>query len=527
MIAVFVTQLLVSQLAAVHRPVALLSSGELYLQPCLLLQAVIFSSSCIFWLSMVQHVEDVQCCLTQNFYTCSAGAATMFISGRAKLFWTFAVVNTILFYCIRLCLRHRGALPLPGDKAFDVFALSAPVGLLCMAVTPQGSMRHSLWSGVRSAVQNMCARSGYRRHSYNIDSTTAHRQPLHSRSLSTAVSGEFFVTDADTASIPGICITADGSTAPHQAFHHAAGFSDSSQMPKAPASGSNEATGSSLHDAGHAVMHGTKSLTNSNATSTEAEHPNLVCFRLGKHRKSTNCPRQASHCMLCLYWCVSLLSHCSWQHCSQYVHVLPSLSLLYPELGLPNINETAHVIVAGASCGNVIRLIILISALRAVSMVTRLAQRLWSMQRVQRCVQGVNAGFKGLWAHISSSRTSSALPMTGAEASVPAAATLQASAAPHMTPCNMHQSMAHWFMSGGPPSVRPLHSTVGYSSPAMQQDRVAGGHGNVGAAGPDLDLASDGESEVFEEADAVLQPDLLHTEAPLQVKAAASCVHWR
>ena len=75
--------------------------------------------------------------------------------------------------------------------------------------------------------------------------------------------------------------------------------------------------------------------------------------------------------------------------------------------------------------------------------------------------------------------------------------------------------------------MRPLHSTVGYSSPAMQQDRVAGGHGNVGAAGPDLDLASDGESEVFEEADAVLQPDLLHTEAPLQVKAAASCVHWR
>ena len=84
-------------------------------------------------------------------------------------------------------------------------------------------------------------------------------------------------------------------------------------------------------------------------------------------------------------------------------------------------------------------------------------------------------------------------------------------------------------MSGGPPSVRhlsPLHGTAGYSSPVMHLDGVAGGHGSVSAAVPDQDLASDGEPEVFEEADAVMQPDLLHTEAPLQVKAATSHVHW-
>ena len=230
----------------------------------------------------------------------------MFFSGRAKLFWKLAAVNTVFVYCVRLCLGHLGVLLLLGDGAIDVFALSALVGLLCMLV---GSMRHSLWSGVRSAVQTMCARSGYRRHCYNIDNinrTTAHWQPLHSRSLSSAVSGEFLVTAADTASTPGICITADGSTAPHQALHHPAGFFDSSQMPKAPVLGSNEATGSSLHDAGYAVMHGIPSRTHSIASSTEADHPNLVCFWLGKHRKSTNCPREASPCMLgCIGVCLS------------------------------------------------------------------------------------------------------------------------------------------------------------------------------------------------------------------------------
>ena len=237
----------------------------------------------------------------------------------------------MLHYSIRLCLGHRGALPLSGG-AFALLALPAFVSLLCLGLTPQGPMQHSLWSAVRSAVQDVCARLGFRWHCYDIDSTTAQRQPLHSRSLSNAVSGEIFVTDADTASTPGICITADGSTAPHQAFHHAAGFSDSSQIPTAPVSRSNEATGSSLHDAGHAV-HGTSSLTHSNDPSTEIEHPNLVCFWLGKHRRLTNCPRQ-SRCMLGLYWCVSLLSHCSRQHGSKYVHVLPSLALLYSELGL-------------------------------------------------------------------------------------------------------------------------------------------------------------------------------------------------
>ncbi len=159
-------------------------------------------------------------------------------------------------------------------------------------------------------------------------------------------------------------------------------------------------------------------------------------------------------------------------------------------------------------------------------MLTRLAQRLWcSMQRVQRCVRGINASFKGIWAPHTSSTTSSTSPLTETQASVPAAAIYQASAAPYRSPCNIHQPMAHWFMSGGPPSVRPLHSRAGHSTPALQQDGVAGGHGNVSTAVSDLDLASDGESEVFEDANEEMQPDLLHTEAPLQVKAAVSFVH--
>ena len=201
------------------------------------------------------------------------------------------------------------------------------------------------------------------------------------------------------------------------------------------------------------------------------------------------------------------------------MHVLPSLTLHYPELDLSDVNETAHVNVAGAFI------------LRAVTMVTGLAHCVWcSMQRVQRCVQGLNAGLKGLWAPTNSSTTSSSLPLPGMQqVSVSAAAILQASSAAHMSPRSLHQSMAQQFRSGGPPSARllpPHHSTAGYSSPAMQQDRVAGGHGNVGAAVPDQDVASDGESEVFEEADAVMQTDLLHMEAPLQVNAAATCVRW-
>ena len=216
-----------------------------------------------------------------------------------------------------------------------------------------------------------------------------------------------------------------------------------------------------------------------------------------------------------MYWCVSLLIHCSRQQCLKCVHVLPSLTLLCPELGLSDVNETAHVIVAGAFI------------LRRVIMLTRLAQRLGcSMQRVQQCVRGINAGFRGLWAYISFSTTSSSLPLTGTKASVPAAAIFQASAAPYRSPCNVHQSMMQQFRSGGPPPVRPLHGTAGYSSPALQQDRIAGDHGNVSTAVPDQDVASDDESEVFEDAVAEMQPDLLLTAAPLQVKAAAKCVHW-
>ena len=305
---VVMMQMLVSELAAVHWPVALLILGELYLQGCLLLQAVIFSSSCVLWLSVLQHLEGVRCCLTQNVRTCSAGAATIFMSGRAKQFWKCTVVSILLLYFFRICFGHRGALSFSGDKAIDGIAVSAVVGLLCLATMPQGSMRHRLWSGVWSGLQYVFARIGYRRHFYN--STTAQLQPLRSRSLSSAASGEVFATDAETASTPGICITADGSTASHQAAHHAAGFSASSQMPKAPVSGSNEATDASRPD------DGTSLCIRSSTTSTEADHPKFVCFWLGKPGKSTDCPRQASPCMLCLYWCVSLLSHCPRQHCS-------------------------------------------------------------------------------------------------------------------------------------------------------------------------------------------------------------------
>ncbi|KAL0021899.1 hypothetical protein WJX79_000407 [Trebouxia sp. C0005] len=83
----------------------------------------------------------------------SSGFATVFISGRAKLFWKFGVANTVLLHLIRLCLGHAGALPLPGDKACDLFALSALAGLLCIAVTPQGTMWYSLWSGVSASAE--------------------------------------------------------------------------------------------------------------------------------------------------------------------------------------------------------------------------------------------------------------------------------------------------------------------------------------------------------------------------------------
>lgn len=186
--------------------------------------------------------------------------------------------------------------------------------------------------------------------------------------------------------------------------------------------------------------------------------------------------------------------------------------------------ETAHVTVAGAFCGSVIRVVV------SVTMVAKLSQRLWCMQRVQKFVHGVKFGFNGLWAPNSPATSSAASPLTGVrQASVRADAILQASSAAYMSPHNMRQSMVQWFMSGGPPSVLrlpSLHGTAGYSSPAMQQNGAAGGNGNVCAAVPDQDLASGTEPEVFEEADAVMQPDLQHTEAPLQVHAAASHVHW-
>lgn len=163
-------------------------------------------------------------------------------------------------------------------------------------------------------------------------------------------------------------------------------------------------------------------------------------------------------------------------------------------------------------------------------MVARLAQRFWCMQRVQLCVHAVSSGCKGLWAPNSPAMTSAALPVTEMQQAFVCADVPPAAAVSHLSSRNMHQSMGHWFMSGGLPSVRPLSylcSTAGCSSSAVQLDGIAGDHGDVGAVVPDQDLASDAESEVFEEADAVMQPDLLHTEVPLQVKAAASHVSWR
>ncbi|KAA6425670.1 MAG: hypothetical protein FRX49_04567 [Trebouxia sp. A1-2] len=118
-----------------------------------------------------------------------------------------------------------------------------------------------------------------------------------------------------------------------------------------------------------------------------------------------------------------------------------------------------------------------------------------------------------------------ALPLPGDKACDLFALSALAAAVSHLSSRNMHQSMGHWFMSGGLPSVRPLSylcSTAGCSSSAVQLDGIAGDHGDVGAVVPDQDLASDAESEVFEEADAVMQPDLLHTEVPLQARQTAA-----
>ncbi len=43
-----------------------------------------------------------------------------------------------------------------------------------------------------------------------------------------------------------------------------------------------------------------------------------------------------------------VLMHFSRQQCLKFVHVLPSLTLLYPELDLSDTHESARVIVAGA-----------------------------------------------------------------------------------------------------------------------------------------------------------------------------------
>ncbi|DBA74275.1 TPA: hypothetical protein ACH3X1_011056 [Trebouxia sp. C0004] len=398
---------------------------------------------CKIWILLLQLAVSSLAAVHWPLFLPIAGALIPFLSDTARLFWRLAMANVMLHHCYWLVAGHRAASLLPGEGVYIPFVLLGTVVFICIAPTPQESILLSLLPKVRSAIQHMWAGSSHDK-GVSLGKTTA---PLHNFSVSGAVSGEGVIIDADAANSPRVCITADGSTVSLGPMQHAVLFSDSSDMPRAPASGRNEAHKSCLHDAG------ISSSTDSNDASTAVEHLKLVCFWLG------------------------------------------------------------------AFCGNVIRMVVM----GPVTRVARLAQRLWCMQQVQLCVQGINSGFKGLRAPNSPATTSSASPLTGTQqASVPAAAILQAFAAAYMSPRNMHQSD---FMSGGSPSVRllpPLHSTAGYSSPAMQLDGVAGGPGNVCVAVPDQDLASDTEYEVFKEADAVMQPDLLHTEAPLQVRQPAA-----
>jgi len=256
-------------------------------------------------LSRCSIIELLTVAYLKSVSACSAGALIPFLSDTARLFWRLAVANAIIHHCFWLLVGHRGASLLPGEGAHIPFVLLVFVVFICIAPTPQESILLSLLPELRSAVQHMWAGSSHDK-GVSLGETT---EPLHSFSVSGAVSGEAVITDADAANAPRVRITADGSTVSHGAMQHAVLFSDSSEMPRAPALGRNGAIDSRLHDAG------IPSSTDSNEASTAVEHPNLVCFWLGKPGKSTNCPTQASPCMLGLYWCMYLMSCCSRQHC--------------------------------------------------------------------------------------------------------------------------------------------------------------------------------------------------------------------
>lgn len=189
------------------------------------------------------------------------------------------MANATLHYCFWLLIGHHGASLLPGEGAYIPLVLLVLVVFICIAPTPQESILLSLWPNLRSAVQHLWAGSSHDQGDSLVETTV----PLHTCSVSGVVSGEAVIPDADAANAARIAITADGSTVSYGAMQHAVKSSESSEMLTAPVS---EAQESCLHDAGSSTL--------TNEAPTAADHFNLVCFWLGKPRKSTGCQRQVS-----------------------------------------------------------------------------------------------------------------------------------------------------------------------------------------------------------------------------------------
>jgi len=229
--------------------------------------------------------------ITQSVSAFSAGALIPVLSGNASLFWRAAVAHAALQYFFWLLVGHHGASLLPGEGAYIPLVLLGLLVFMCVAPTPQESILLSLWPSLRSALQHLWAGSNHDQDECLVETTV----PQHTLSASGAVSGEAVIPDADAANAARIAITADGSTVSYGAMQHAVQFSDSSEMPRESAS---EAQESCLHD--------TESSTVTNEAPTAVDYFNLVCFWLGKPRKSTDCPRQVSSYMLgCIGVCLS------------------------------------------------------------------------------------------------------------------------------------------------------------------------------------------------------------------------------
>lgn len=207
--------------------------------------------------------------ITQSVSAFSAGALIPVLSGNASLFWRAAVAHAALRYFFWLLVGHHGASLLPGEGAYIPLMLLGLLVFMCAAPTPQESILLSLWAGPNHD-QDEC-----------LVETTA---PQHTFSASGAASGEAVIPDADAANAARIAITADGSTVSYGAMQHAGQFSDSSEMLRESAS---EAQESNLHAS-----------TVTDEALTAEDYFNLVCFWLGKPRKSTDCPRQVSPYML-------------------------------------------------------------------------------------------------------------------------------------------------------------------------------------------------------------------------------------